>query len=104
MHILCNNDNIVYAHTCDTHAYTHDVGWRSGMPVAAAHAAGNCLQTTVPQKLWDSLRGSPVKAGTTQRRLAWPLRKDDTNKPRSVNMLQKLGSPFPSRSMSGAMK
>ena len=28
----------------------------------------------------DSLRGSSVKIGTVQRRLAWPLRKDDTHK------------------------
>ena len=34
--------------------------------------------------LWDSLRGSSVKIGTMQRRLAWPLRKDDTHKSRSV--------------------
>ena len=33
----------------------------------------------------DSLRGSSVKIGTIQRRLAWPLRKDDTPKSRSVN-------------------
>jgi hypothetical protein len=26
----------------------------------------------------ESLRGSSVKIGTIQRRLAWPLRKDDT--------------------------
>ena len=32
-----------------------------------------------------SLRGSSVKTGTTQRRLAWPLRKGDTHKSRSVN-------------------
>ena len=31
----------------------------------------------------DSLRGSSVKIGTIQRRLAWPLRKDDTHKSRS---------------------
>ena len=31
------------------------------------------------------LRGSSVKIGTIQRRLAWPLRKDDTHKSRSVN-------------------
>ena len=37
------------------------------------------------QKLLDSLRGSSVKIGTIQRRLAWPLRKDDTHKSRSVN-------------------
>ena len=33
----------------------------------------------------DSLRGSSVKIGTIQRRLAWPLRKDDTHKSRRVN-------------------
>ena len=31
----------------------------------------------------DSFRGSSVKNGTIQRRLAWPLRKDDTHKSRS---------------------
>ena len=30
--------------------------------------------------IWDSLRGSSVKIGTKQRRLAWPLRKDDTHR------------------------
>ena len=30
--------------------------------------------------IMDSLRGSSVKIGTIQRRLAWPLRKDDTHK------------------------
>ena len=34
--------------------------------------------------LLDSLRGSSDKIGTTQRRLAWPLRKDATHKSRSV--------------------
>ena len=33
----------------------------------------------------DSLRGSSVKIGTIQRRLAWPLRKDDTQKSRMVS-------------------
>ena len=37
------------------------------------------------QHALDSLRGSSVKIGTIQRRLAWPLRKDDTHKSRSVN-------------------
>ena len=37
------------------------------------------------QAIPDSLRGSSVKIGTIQRRLAWPLRKDDTHKSRSVN-------------------
>ena len=34
----------------------------------------------------DSLRGSSVKIGTIQRRLAWPLRKDDTHKSRSMKI------------------
>ena len=34
----------------------------------------------------DSLRGSSVKLGTMQRRLAWLLRKDDTHTSRSVNI------------------
>ena len=29
------------------------------------------------QELLDSLRGASVQIGTIQRRLAWPLRKDD---------------------------
>ena len=32
----------------------------------------------------DTFRGSSVKVGTIQRILAWPLRKDDTHKSRSV--------------------
>ena len=42
----------------------------------------------------DSLRGSSVKIGTIQRRLAWPLRKDDTHKSRSVNNFF-VDRPFP---------
>ena len=41
----------------------------------------------------DSLRGSSVKIGTIQRRLAWPLRKDDTHKSRSVNNFLLAASP-----------
>ena len=37
----------------------------------------------------DSLRGSSFRIGTIQRRLAWPLRKDDTHKSRSVNKILK---------------
>ena len=33
----------------------------------------------------DTVRGSSVTIGTIQRRLAWPLRKDDTHKSISVN-------------------
>ena len=38
----------------------------------------------------DSLRESSVNIGTIQRGIAWPLRKDDTHKSRSVNMLYKV--------------
>ena len=38
-----------------------------------------------PVLILDSLRGSSVKLGTMQRRLAWPPRKDDTQKSRSVS-------------------
>jgi len=49
----------------------------------------------VPEKL-DSLRGSSVKIGTIQRRLAWPLRKDDTHKSGSVlNFFSSLLPPPP---------
>ena len=42
-------------------------------------------RTSLPDGiLTDSLRGSFVKIGTTQRILAWPLRKDDTHKSGSV--------------------
>ena len=43
-------------------------------------------QQTLNNRCLDSLRGSSVKIGTIQRRLAWPLRKDDTHKSRSVNI------------------
>ena len=39
--------------------------------------------------LTDSLRGTSGKIGTIQRRLAWPLRKDDTHKSRSVTIFLK---------------
>ena len=35
----------------------------------------------------EPLRWSSVKIGTIQRRLAWPLRKDDTHKSRSIALL-----------------
>ena len=52
------------------------------------------MRTTIPRVLIlhicaDPLRRSSDKIGTIQRRLAWPLRKDDTHKSRSVtNFLQ----------------
>ena len=48
-----------------------------GVPCNLLFGSGDCTP--------DSLRGSSVKIGTIQRRLAWPLRKDDTHKSRSVN-------------------
>ena len=46
-----------------------------------------CVRMVYPGPLLtsDSFRGSSVKIGTIQRRLAWPLCKDDTHKSRSVN-------------------
>ena len=44
----------------------------------------NAATTWGEMPFLDSLRGSSVKIGTIQRRLAWPLRKDDTHKSRSV--------------------
>ena len=41
----------------------------------------------------DSLRGSSVKLVTIQRRLAWPLRKDDTHESRSVDKRQAGNCP-----------
>ena len=41
--------------------------------------------------LKDSLRGSSVNIGTIQRRLAWPLRKDDAHTSRSVNLFMGMG-------------
>ena len=43
-----------------------------------------CIVQDASHLYLDSLRGSSVKIGTIQRRLAWPLRKDDTHKSRSV--------------------
>ena len=51
--------------------------------------------TLVGQFMLDSLRGSSVKIGTIQKRLAWPLRKDDTHKSRSVtDFLNDIGATF----------
>ena len=43
-------------------------------------------QAFIATLLFSSLRGSSVKIGTIQRRLAWPPRKDDTHKSISVNI------------------
>ena len=52
-----------------------------------SHHPGSGKTTEAPL---DSLRGSSVRIGTMQRRLAWPLRKDDAHKSRSE---EKNGSP-----------
>ena len=41
----------------------------------------------------DSLRGSSDKIGAIQRRLAWPLRKDDTHKSKSVPSFLQCACP-----------
>ena len=53
------------------------VGKRADPPI--------CVRILHPGPLLtlDFFRGSSVKIGTIQRRLAWPLRKDDTHKSRS---------------------
>ena len=43
----------------------------------------------------DLFRESSVKIGTIQRRLAWPLRKDDTHKSRSVTNFFSVASLLP---------
>ena len=60
-------------------------GGGSASPEGRRH---RCKQNTHTTHL-DSLRGSSVKIGTIQRRLAWPLRKDDTHKSRSVNIFSR---------------
>ena len=47
--------------------------------------AETCDSPPKTRHLLDSLRGSSVKIGTMQRRLAWPLRRDDTRNSRGVN-------------------
>ena len=49
----------------------------------------------------DSLRESSVKIGTIHGRLAWPLRKDDTHKSRSVNNLNNFRMKFEMKSLGG---
>ena len=62
-------------------AWTLPVGDVHVQPGQLSLSTGSRLARNV---LLDSLRGSSVKIGTIQRRLAWPLRKDDTHKSRSV--------------------
>ena len=67
-------------------AAARQVAWRSFRLTGLAPPP-NAFSHSLPAAaaMLDSLRGSSVKIGTIQRRLAWPLRKDDTHKSRSVN-------------------
>ena len=48
----------------------------------------------------DSIRGSSVKLGPIERRLAWPLREDDTHTSRSVSHFVICGGEKASRRLS----
>ena len=54
-----------------------------GPSVALVMPGGSRVSTFFAHCPVDSLRGSSDKIGTIQRRLAWPLCKDDTHKSRS---------------------
>ena len=91
-HFLSHTDNVSYYEMPCVAARATLHGWRHRDP------AFTFRHQAVPWKFcrilhwhgWQHtapLRGSSVKIGTIQRRLAWPLRKDDTHKSRSVNIL-----------------
>ena len=62
----------------EIHQRTHRTLW--AWSLAPSTLSPPLLGGQASQTLTDSLRGSSDKIGTTQRRLAWPLRKDDTPK------------------------
>ena len=71
------------------HAQSLQPKTRRRRGIGAEFDAADCRRirpsrAAAAKHLSDSLRGSSVKIGTIQRRLAWPLRKDDTHKSRSV--------------------
>ena len=70
------SDSLVSPHT-QPHALTHRTTLMGGAEEHVPFRADLLL---------DSLRRSSVKVGTIQRRLAWPLRKDDTQKSKSVSI------------------
>ena len=69
----------------------------------APHRFGAITSSKKVLYLGDSLRRSSDKIGTIQRRLAWPLRKDDTHKSRSVTSFQGFGSNLPAAPYEQAM-
>ena len=60
--------------------------WRLGLMFLLVFTRLGYLGDDQIIRITDSLRGSSVKIGTIQGRLAWPLRKDDTHKSISVNI------------------
>ena len=87
--------------SCDIHTHTPaQTSSASFLPCAfvtqtrssSCHGHGRGHECRSPAALCaaglDSIRGSSVKLGTMQRRSAWPLRKDDTHKSRSVSTLR----------------
>ena len=80
----------------DTHAKLRGVGCQCAQRIICAH-------DTTAHTL-DSLRGSSVKIGTIQRRLAWPLRKDDTHKSRSVQIFKLCSGTFCLRHRRAALR
>jgi len=71
------SDSLVSPHT-QPHALTHRTTLMGGAEEQVPFRADLLL---------DSLRRSSVQMGTIQRRLAWPLRKDDTHESRSVSIV-----------------
>ena len=70
-------------------------------PIATTHTQKNFVTENHPlAKLLDSFWGSSVKLGKTQRRLAWPVRKDDTHQSRSGKLFStdahemQIGQPY----------
>ena len=56
-----------------------------GLPIMEPCGLHPCYILGPKPSLSEPLTRSSAKIGTIQRRLAWPLRKDDTHKSRSVN-------------------
>ena len=69
-----------------TRVYPRLPAWdpRGTCGVESAKTDLSTMRMFCQTSLSDSLRGSSDKIGTIQRRLAWPLRKDDTRESRSV--------------------
>ena len=68
----------------DTHKLRSDTSFFCRLHSAPEQCGPfTCMQSNFHSCTLDSFRGSSVKIGTIQRRLAWPLRKDDTHKSRS---------------------